>query len=400
VSLRSPSLTKDLNVNDVIDELRANNILNSEDEQNIISHTSREACVRELLAVLPTRGPKAYSVFQDALQERYPWLVVILQGAEISTPVSPSKCFADTLKCFAGTSECVADTSKCSADTSECVADTSKCFTDTSECVADTSKCFADTCSSNPAHSRNVGPAFPDLLYKANGQPCDKTVESIQIGPVYENCKTQESLSSAPPLPPRLGTMSAPLLPPRNRPPDPPPRLPPRLQNGERNDSANQEKQQTTPVHVPLNTAEETKPVHAPLNTAGETTPVHAPLNTAEDASPFLDRGANQKGVDRLQLSTQEDRIQQVPRMPPYVNLPSPTVEGCNVFCGCSINISSPTSNHVTYLIRQQQPHDSDSMVNSDSMINAQKDQNVFARAIEKFKKRKISLKNVEKSFK
>jgi len=344
--------------------------LNSEDEQRILSHNSREACVRELLAVLPTRGPKAYSVFQDALQERYPWLVVILQGAEISTPVSPSKCFADTLKCF--------------ADTSECVADTSKCFTDTSECVADTSKCFADTCSSNPAHSRNVGPAFPDLLYKANGQPCDKTVESIQIGPVYENCKTQESLSSAPPLSPRLRTMSAPLLPPRNRP----------------QDSVNLEKQQTTPVHAPPNTAGETTPVHAPLNTAGETTPVHAPLNTAEDASPFLDRGANQKGVDRLQLSTQEDRIQQVPRMPPYVNLPSPTVEGCNVFCGCSINISSPKSNQVTDLLRQQQPNDSDSMVNSDSMINAQKDQNVFARAIEKFKKRKISLKNVEKSFK
>ena len=169
---------------------------------------------------------QAYSVFQDALQERYPWLVVILQGAEISTPVSPSKCFADTLKCFAGTSKhfadtskCFADTSKCFAVTSDCDADTSKCFADTSksskcftgtsECVADTSKCFAETCSSNPAHSRNVGQAFPDLLYKANGQPCDKTVESIQIGPVYENCKTQESLSTAPSLPPRLGYIFA-----------------------------------------------------------------------------------------------------------------------------------------------------------------------------------------------
>ena len=75
-------IVEDLDVRDVLDILIENDILEEESHEKIISEKTRRAQARSLLDTLPTRGPRAYTVFLESLSENYSWLVEEIESRE------------------------------------------------------------------------------------------------------------------------------------------------------------------------------------------------------------------------------------------------------------------------------------------------------------------------------
>jgi transcription initiation factor IIE alpha subunit len=74
-------LVSNLDVRVVIDHLLQEGIITSDDYERIRRKEIRSDSVRELLDLLPTRGPRAFDVFVTALKtdKTYSWLVDKLQ---------------------------------------------------------------------------------------------------------------------------------------------------------------------------------------------------------------------------------------------------------------------------------------------------------------------------------
>jgi hypothetical protein len=77
-------IVDDLDVREVLDTLIENEILDDESHEKILSEKTRRAQARSLLDTLPTRGPRAYSVFIESLSENYSWLVEEIESKEKS----------------------------------------------------------------------------------------------------------------------------------------------------------------------------------------------------------------------------------------------------------------------------------------------------------------------------
>ena len=77
-------IVDDLDVREVLDTLIENEILDDESHEKILSEKTRRAQARSLLDTLPTRGPRAYSVFLESLAENYSWLVEEIESKEKS----------------------------------------------------------------------------------------------------------------------------------------------------------------------------------------------------------------------------------------------------------------------------------------------------------------------------
>jgi len=77
-------IVDDLDVKDVLDTLIENEILDEESHDKILSEKTRRAQTRSLLDTLPTKGPRAYSVFLDSLREHYSWLAEEIESKEES----------------------------------------------------------------------------------------------------------------------------------------------------------------------------------------------------------------------------------------------------------------------------------------------------------------------------
>ena len=77
-------IVEDLNVVDIIDKLIENDIVDDDTQERIMSERTRRAQVRALLDALPARGPRAYKVFLESLEENYSWLVEEIESREPS----------------------------------------------------------------------------------------------------------------------------------------------------------------------------------------------------------------------------------------------------------------------------------------------------------------------------
>ena len=75
-------IVDDLDVRDVLDTLIENEILDEENHEKILSEKTRRAQTRSLLDTLPTKGPRAYSIFLDSLRENYSWLAEEIETKE------------------------------------------------------------------------------------------------------------------------------------------------------------------------------------------------------------------------------------------------------------------------------------------------------------------------------
>ncbi len=76
-------LVRDLNATDITDHLMSKGIISSEEKDIILSPGIREQQNRKLLDTLPTKGPRAYVEFTDALDELSDWLVDALNSTII-----------------------------------------------------------------------------------------------------------------------------------------------------------------------------------------------------------------------------------------------------------------------------------------------------------------------------
>ncbi|XP_078615944.1 uncharacterized protein LOC144884474 isoform X2 [Branchiostoma floridae x Branchiostoma japonicum] len=72
-------ITRDLRFRDIRRRLLDSGILNGDNLDEIENQQTREDQAKALLDILPTRGPNAFGVFQDALKHRYPHLARILK---------------------------------------------------------------------------------------------------------------------------------------------------------------------------------------------------------------------------------------------------------------------------------------------------------------------------------
>jgi len=74
-------IVEDLDVNDILDYLLQQRIIDSENKERIlnpvINPTTKDKA-RELIDIIPRRGPEAYGVFRESLLAKYPWLVKAL----------------------------------------------------------------------------------------------------------------------------------------------------------------------------------------------------------------------------------------------------------------------------------------------------------------------------------
>ncbi len=76
-------LVRDLNAIDITDHLMSKGILSSEEKDIVLSSGIHEQKNRKLLDTLPTKGPRAYVEFRNALDELSDWLVDALNSTII-----------------------------------------------------------------------------------------------------------------------------------------------------------------------------------------------------------------------------------------------------------------------------------------------------------------------------
>ncbi|XP_035678155.1 death domain-containing protein CRADD-like [Branchiostoma floridae] len=75
-------LTRDLRPDDVMDHLIQEDILDFTDIELVRAQSVTKLQVEKLLAILLTRGPRAFGVFLESLEERYQWLYNDLKKAD------------------------------------------------------------------------------------------------------------------------------------------------------------------------------------------------------------------------------------------------------------------------------------------------------------------------------
>eukprot|EP00058_Branchiostoma_floridae_P016246 XP_002601734.1 hypothetical protein BRAFLDRAFT_215159 [Branchiostoma floridae] len=75
-------LTRDLRPDDVMDHLIQEDILDFTDIELVRAQSVTKLQVEKLLAILLTRGPRAFGVFLESLEERYSWLYKDLKKAD------------------------------------------------------------------------------------------------------------------------------------------------------------------------------------------------------------------------------------------------------------------------------------------------------------------------------
>lgn len=71
------NLRRDLEVTKLLPYLVE--VLSPEDEEEVKSETTRQKMVDKLLDILPKKGPKAFDVFVEALQNKQPFLASTLR---------------------------------------------------------------------------------------------------------------------------------------------------------------------------------------------------------------------------------------------------------------------------------------------------------------------------------
>ncbi|XP_046621482.1 apoptotic protease-activating factor 1-like isoform X2 [Neodiprion virginianus] len=69
-----PAIVRDLDYQNVLDTLVAENIITLASNEEILNAGNRELQIRKLLSHLPGRGPKAYSIFKEAMRLNYDWI--------------------------------------------------------------------------------------------------------------------------------------------------------------------------------------------------------------------------------------------------------------------------------------------------------------------------------------
>ncbi|XP_019633450.1 PREDICTED: death domain-containing protein CRADD-like [Branchiostoma belcheri] len=75
-------LTKDLRPDEVMDHLIQEDIFDFNDLEQVRAEKVNKLQVEKLLSILFTRGPNAFRVFLESLEERYPWLYKDLKTAD------------------------------------------------------------------------------------------------------------------------------------------------------------------------------------------------------------------------------------------------------------------------------------------------------------------------------
>ena len=80
-------LVRDMDANEVLLQMTAENIFNTTEEERIKVKPTRSEQNEQLLKILPTKGEKAYEIFKETLQEVHPPLANVI--------LERGKCFDD-----------------------------------------------------------------------------------------------------------------------------------------------------------------------------------------------------------------------------------------------------------------------------------------------------------------
>ena len=70
-----PDLVNQVRPKDILPCLRQQDIFDVDDEERVMAATTTKDKMRVLLTLLPLRGPRAYTVFRQALITDYEWIV-------------------------------------------------------------------------------------------------------------------------------------------------------------------------------------------------------------------------------------------------------------------------------------------------------------------------------------
>lgn len=72
-------IVENVDIEHILDYLIQHDVLNVTMKEELLQHAARGRRTGALLDLLPTRGPKAFGVFLDALNEHYPFIVEMMK---------------------------------------------------------------------------------------------------------------------------------------------------------------------------------------------------------------------------------------------------------------------------------------------------------------------------------
>ncbi|CAH1265754.1 CRADD [Branchiostoma lanceolatum] len=84
-------LTRDLRPDDIMDHLIQEDVFDFNDIELVRAQKVNQLQVEKLLSILLTRGPRAFGVFLESIEERYPWLHKDLKKADEESARQPQQ---------------------------------------------------------------------------------------------------------------------------------------------------------------------------------------------------------------------------------------------------------------------------------------------------------------------